>query len=89
VREMSLTSTLDDRIFIQYTLDIVEAVETHSWVSHLPKSLTSLPSLEMSLGRVLRGAASAILKSLEDGDGDQTTMKGDPNLFVVVVSTQI
>ena len=46
-------------------------METHSWVSHLPKSLTSLPSLEMSLGRVLRGAASAILDSLEDGDDDQ------------------
>ena len=31
----------------------ISSDRTHSWVSHLPKSLTSWPSLEMSLGRVV------------------------------------
>lgn len=38
---------------------------THSWVSHLPKSLTSDPSLETSLGRDV--TAAILMGCLEEG----------------------
>lgn len=54
----------------------------HSWVSHFPNSLTSWPSFEMSLGRVV-AAILRVLRTARACECDDGRL-----LFVLVVYTE-
>lgn len=56
---------------------------THSWVSHFPKSLTSDPSLETSLGRVC--TAAILMVSLEEDRRGERAERGRRRAEALVV----